>query len=281
MNKDELIELYLGKTLSTYKIAKLKGVNPATVYNWLKRYDIQVRTKKQAWTIVDRPYWVEKLPELVKSLNAQDIADMFGEKYHTVQYHIKQLGLVGKRISAGTLERHAKSRDRYTKDELINMYCTQRMTLKNIASQCDVHTVTVLNDMKRFGIPRRSRTEASELVWTPEMKEAARERAVARPALQFGKQTDIELMFKEWAEANDIAVTPQFQLTENGHRYDYHIIGTTTLVELDGDYWHSTEKQKAKDATFNQLAADAGYTVVRLLRSDILADKNIFDLLKW
>lgn len=86
MDKDELIELYLGKSLSTYKIAKLKGVNPATVYNWLKRHGIKIRTKKQAWVAVDRPQRVERLPELVTTLNVRDIADQVGEKYHTVQY---------------------------------------------------------------------------------------------------------------------------------------------------------------------------------------------------
>lgn len=281
MDKDELIELYLGKSLSTYKIAKLKGVNPATVYNWLKRHGIKIRTKKQAWVAVDRPQWVERLPELVTTLNARDIADQVGEKYHTVQYHIKRLGLVGKRISSMTLARHAANRHRYTYTELANMYHDQKMTLKDIASQHNVSVVTVLNDMKRFGIPRRDRVEAGELVWTAEMREAARRRAVARSSLKFGQQTDIERMFLEWAADRGVNVTSQFQIEKNGHRYDFLINGSTTLIELDGDYWHSTTTQREKDARFVSEAEEAGYTVVRLLRSDILADKNIFDLLKW
>lgn len=281
MDKDELIELYLGKSLSTYKIAKLKGVNPATVYNWLMRYGIKVRTKKQAWVAVDRPQWVEKLPELVTTLNARDIADLVGEKYHTVQYHIKQLGLVGKRVSDGTMARHAANRHRYTSAELTNMYHDRKMTLNDIASQHNVSVVTVLNDMKRFGIPRRDRAEAGGLAWTTEMREAARQRAVARPSLKFGQQTDIERMFLEWAANRGVNVTSQFQIEGNGHRYDFLINGSTTLIELDGDYWHSTAAQREKDARFVSEAEGAGYTVVRLLRSDILADKTIFDLLKW
>lgn len=277
MNKELLIELYLGKSLSTYKIAEIVGVHHTTVFGWLKKHNIPVRSKVEAWALMERPEWVERLPELTKTMNAQDIAELVGAKYHTVHYHIKQLGLSGLRVSCGTLNKRGKLRQRYTKAELEHQYCVQKLTLAAIGAEHGVTAATVLADMRRFGIERRTKTEASQMAWTAEMKEDARARAVARPGLKFGQQTDIERIFEEWATANNVAVTAQFQLVENGHRYDYYINGTTTLVELDGDYWHSSEKQQAKDAQFDLEAKSAGYTVIRILRSQIMKDISVFE----
>lgn len=275
-----LVVFYKGKSLSTYEIGKIKGVDNTTVHGWLKKYNIERRDQTEAWKHRKRPEWVEQLPELTKTKNAQDIAEQFGVKYHTVQYHIKKLGLTGTRVSAGMLEKRGVKRQRYTEEELRERYCEQKLTLKAIGEEFGVTAATVLADMRRFGIPSRSKAEASAIAWdNPEMKEAARVRAVARPALKFGQQTDIEKLFEEWAIANNIPVTPQFQLTENGHRYDYHLTGTKILVELDGDYWHSSEKQQEKDRRFEQEAQEEGYTVVRFLRSSLLKEQNLFDQL--
>lgn len=51
MNKEELIELYLGKSLSTYEIGKLKGVDNTTVHGWWKKYDIERRDQTEAWKL--------------------------------------------------------------------------------------------------------------------------------------------------------------------------------------------------------------------------------------
>lgn len=280
MNKESLMELYLGKSLSTYEIAVLVGKDPTTVYHWLIKHDIPIRSKAEAWTNRKRPEWVEMLPELVKTKNAQDIAEQFGVKYHTVQYHIKKLGLNGTRVSQGMLEKKGKKRHRYTKDQLVELYVTQKLSLAQIGEQYGVTAATVMRDMRRFEIPSRDKVEASILSWDDaEKKEAARTRAVARPNLKFGQQTDIEKMFEDWAAANNIPVTPQFQLTKNGHRYDYLIDGSKMLVELDGDYWHSTEKQQEKDRRFEQEAQEEGYVVVRFLRSSLLKNTSMFDSL--
>lgn len=280
MHKDDLIELYVGKELSTYEIAELKNVHNTTVFRWLKKYDIPTRTQKEAWTKRARPDWIEQLPILVKSKNAQDIAELYGIKYHTVQYHIKKMGLTGKRVSEGMLNKREQTRTRYTKEILYDLYHTQNLTLGSIGKRYNVTAATVLADMKRFDIPRRSKTEASTTAWdSVEKREAARQRAIARGDLQFGQRTDIELMFEQWAAENDVQVVAQFQLSEIGHRYDYHIIGTNILIELDGDYWHSTSKQQTLDHRFELEAEGAGFTVVRFLRSALLKDSSIFNQL--
>jgi len=48
-----------------------------------------------------------------------------------------------------------------------------------------------------------------------------------------------------------------------GKIYDYRVPHNMNLIETDGTYWHSTQKQIENDKYKNQLAKNSGYTLYR------------------
>lgn len=77
---EELKELYCDKKLSTYQIAKLKGVSHTTVRYWLKKYGIRRRTysevnklRENAWTDEE----IEKLKKMYPVATKKELLKTF------------------------------------------------------------------------------------------------------------------------------------------------------------------------------------------------------------
>lgn len=83
--------------------------------------------------------------------------------------------------------------------------------------------------------------------------------------------TSIELLFIEYCNDNNIEFVHQFPIhTDNGSwLYDFLLPNLNLLVEVDGEYWHSTAKQINRDVIKNNIAKKNGYTLLRL------SDKNL------
>ena len=83
----------------------------------------------------------------------------------------------------------------------------------------------------------------------------------------------------------------KYQKRVGGYHYDFHIIGTNILIEVDGDFWHCKpgskyEKPKMKeqvtnmknDTVKNEWAKSNGYTLLRFWESDI--EQNRLSVIK-
>lgn len=83
--------------------------------------------------------------------------------------------------------------------------------------------------------------------------------------------SSLELKFIEYLNEHQITFEHQKQLkTENGSwLYDFFIPHLNLLVEIDGEYWHSTKKQLNRDLIKNKIAKDQGFILLRL------SDKNL------
>jgi len=102
----------------------------------------------------------------------------------------------------------------------------------------------------------------------------------------FGKKTDIEKMFEVILEELEIPFQCKFRIYDKNkvnfwfREYDFLILNTNILIEVDGDYWHGnqnifeelTEFQKSiqiNDEIKENFAKNKGYNVIRFWGSDI------------
>lgn len=87
------------------------------------------------------------------------------------------------------------------------------------------------------------------------------------------RYTKPERDFAAWCDVNDIKYERQFQIKEGTHRYDFLLVGTNILVEIDGEFWHNNKKQREKDMMFEKFANDNGYTVLRFTDKEMYKSK--------
>ena len=102
----------------------------------------------------------------------------------------------------------------------------------------------------------------------------------------FGKKTDIEKMFEVILEELEIPFQCKFRIYDKDkvnfwfREYDFLILNTNILIEVDGDYWHGnqnifeelTEFQKSiqiNDEIKENFAKNKGYNVIRFWGSDV------------
>ena len=98
------------------------------------------------------------------------------------------------------------------------------------------------------------------------------------------KDTKPELKMKDILNELNIPFKHQFRLET--HVFDFHILNTNILVEVDGDYWHGNPKKfsklnkiqlkiRLKDIKNEQLAKTNNYILLRFWEDDILKKDNI------
>jgi very-short-patch-repair endonuclease len=114
-----------------------------------------------------------------------------------------------------------------------------------------------------------------------ETKNKLREKALFRVQNHSGpyKNTKPELKMKEILTELNIPFEHQFRL--RNHLFDFHILNTNILIEVDGDYFHGNPKKfnklskiqkqwKQKDIEINEVAIENNYILLRFWESDIL-----------
>lgn len=169
----------------------------------------------------------------------------------------------------------------HPKDILEELYISKQLSMMEIKEllQYDNHG-HVQQDLLKHGIKPRTYKEAGALLYIkrPEKRELHRIQAYERiNAGKWGTQriTDIEQLFMDWANRNNIPFVYQFQIHTFYHRYDFHIIDTGVIVEMDGIFWH--KDHAVRDATFDLYAERSGYRVFRITNIEVKQNPNIFD----
>lgn len=83
--------------------------------------------------------------------------------------------------------------------------------------------------------------------------------------------TDIELKFKKELQKRNIKFVHPHRV--KNHISDFYIPELNLIIECDGEYWHSKEKDREKDRKHNSMMRSNGYYVKRLKGDSILKDK--------
>jgi len=120
---------------------------------------------------------------------------------------------------------------------------------------------------------------------TEEFKCKNREKALLRMQNHFGpfKNTKPELKMKEILTSLNIPFKHQFIL--NNCSFDFHLLNTNILIEVDGDYYHANPKlfqklnkmqleMKERDIKHNEVAKENNFVLLRFWEDDILNNEN-------
>jgi very-short-patch-repair endonuclease len=107
----------------------------------------------------------------------------------------------------------------------------------------------------------------------------------------YNKKTDIEKIFEEFLFELKIPHQSKFRIYDKlkvdfwYKEYDFLILDTNILIEIDGDYWHGNEKifetlsefqksVKINDKIKEEFANNNGYEVIRFWGSDVKKNKT-------
>ena len=81
--------------------------------------------------------------------------------------------------------------------------------------------------------------------------------------------TNLEEKVKEYLDMKGIEHIPQYPF-RTGFVCDFLLSDAQTIIEVDGERWHSSKKQKKKDRFKDYMIKREGFYVVRIKEKDIL-----------
>ena len=166
------------------------------------------------------------------------------------------------------------------KDVVVSMYVDEKRTLKHISNEFGTNSVTVMQFLQECGVPRRTKSEIMTIrMASAEARENLRRHSTKNYLNKRKTGTKPEIEFKCWLDQNCISYEEQFRKVGNGHPYDFFIPHLNLIVEIDGFYWHQSDKQKIKDAKHVEDAIQQGYNIVRICTKELEESGN--DYTKW
>jgi very-short-patch-repair endonuclease len=77
----------------------------------------------------------------------------------------------------------------------------------------------------------------------------------------------------EWLESIGIMVEPQKRI--GTWCFDYFIPSAYIVVEIDGAFWHSSEKVKERDKRKNNAVAEMGYKMIRVDAEEVRKNPSL------
>lgn len=111
---------------------------------------------------------------------------------------------------------------------------------------------------------------------------------------KFGQKTDIEILFCEILDELKIEYQPKYRIYNKKRfknnflykEFDFRLLNTNMLIEVDGDYWHGNEKifkklneiqikSKENDELKNNIATIMGFKIIRIWGSDLIKRKDV------
>lgn len=216
-----------------------------------------------------------EIKNYLKEKTVKDLANDYGVAYHVAYHEIRKRGIKSSnRTRQTTKTKIAKTHTKQDigKDVLETLYLTEKKSIKAIAKQTGYSVGRIYKELLKHEIKMRSKGEHAKN--NPEFAERMRNLAnrgrvgIFRKSFN-GQNPWTEKSFMYWAESKKIDVTHQFQFEKHLHRYDFHILGTNIIVEVDGAYFHNMPSQKEKDKLFEIEANKRGFRVVRFTDKEI------------
>lgn len=94
--------------------------------------------------------------------------------------------------------------------------------------------------------------------------------------VKYSGRTSIEIKMSSLLMSLNIDFIEQYKLEKK--YYDFYLPRSNTLIECDGNYWHSFEDAKKNDLFKNCLAIKNGYQIIRF--TETMINKNIEQIKK-
>jgi len=158
ITKKEIEELYVIQKLSMNYISKELKISISSVRCILKRNNIPIRYNKYLLKdILDKKQLIELYT--IKKLTIKEICNTINSCKSHVSKSLKYHNIPTR--SGSEAQIHAIKKP--TKDKLIELYATQKLTIEETAKICNVCTSTVFGWLRFYSIHIRSRSEAAKL----------------------------------------------------------------------------------------------------------------------
>jgi len=156
-------KLYWGGKKSTINIGKMYGVNPGSLYRWMKEHDIQTREKAEA-NLLRRKLMLtsDDLRKLYwdKKMTAEEIGKLFGVKGATVRYRMHKYNIATRTPHEAALLRSSVKVP--TSDELHRLYWIEGKSTIRIGEQLGVCKDTVRKWLNAYKLPIKERSKACQ-----------------------------------------------------------------------------------------------------------------------
>lgn len=282
LDKSDLQELYVNQQLSTYDIALQYKCDPSTIFLRLQEYGIPVRNKNDANKLSGTRKRVTLNPAVVNELVSnglciQEISEVLGVTYGKVYHWCKRNNIQTPSTSSRRRQQNTdKAESRVPTPLLVDMYWNNGMTFEHISEEVGLTPSAICLRLARNEIPARYSSLSRTQDFYKKHPELWKK---TRKGLQL--HTNIERAFIRWAIKKNLDFVTQYRIKSDGHRYDFYIPAYNTIVECDGDRWHTSEEHTARDNLFTKEAEDSGYIIYRFLGSNIIQTKGAcFDVIE-
>lgn len=296
ITENQVSEIHaLSFTHTRIQISEKLGINYDVLCSFIRKMNITCVPDRKNQYVDLYDFWVKNNKHLVLSGAKDGLSAMEISKLHSINYGytlrlLKEqgFGLLKRGTSKSSLKSQKEKLKSISRDILYEMYVVEGMSIIDIRKKLNVTHKNVKDEMQRHGIEIRTAAETAKLKYlqNPHLIEEARERANNGISGVFRVQkdgkffdTDIEQKFESWCKERKVEYVKQFQISKGKHKYDFFLPCYNLIVECDGDYWHSSEKQQQKDKLQSQYAIETGYNIVRLKGSEIHDDtfRNIIE----
>jgi len=239
---DELYDLYVVKRMSTHQIAKLKGCAHATVIICLRRVGIKLRKRKEA---------------------------LFGRKITLTENFLQSC-----RRNQAKRWAYLKDNPPFTEEELRELYLERGLSTHEIAKMRNTTHRRVLSWMKRYGIKKRSFSEAQKKYIESHPKRLQQMVLALRKGCRHPNKSEkklLQLLVKNNFPFSYVGngsfsvggLCPDFVATDNSKR----------LIELFGDHWHEPEEEEERKKIFAQF----GYKTLIIWEHELKDEKAVLN----
>ncbi|MCK4359126.1 MAG: DUF559 domain-containing protein [Candidatus Cloacimonetes bacterium] len=166
-------------------------------------------------------------------------------------------------------------------------FSKEKPYISTLAKKWCCDSTTIRNVIIRNGYSLRTRSEVIKgQKRSEETKQKIRRKIIQHYQTHPGpfKDTKPELKMKEILDSLGILFEHQFRV--RNCLFDFYILNTNILIEVDGDYWHGNpakfsslnkmqKEMKQRDIKHNKIAFDNGFILLRFWENDILKKDDI------
>jgi len=285
---------------STTILAKKWTCVPETIRKIIIRNNYKLRTHSEAISGKNHPFYNKPRSEETK----KKISEKNKGKPKSEEQKRKQSITMKSKNKKHTEEAKQKMRDKklgkkrppFSEEWKRNMSISRKGRKawnKNLTRKTDerVEKMSKKLENKHPSIITKKKMHKNHSPFSNETKEKMSKSALIRIKTQHGpyKDTAPELKMKEILNELNIPFEHQFRL--GNHNFDFYILNTNVLIEVDGDWYHGNPKkysvlnkmqleQKEKDNRCNEIAINNNFILLRFWEDDILNNiENIKNIL--